>query len=334
MTDPTSPQSPDLEFVAGRWLESNPPQGEPPHPGWEWSGEWTLDGPLGPDGRRTGRAQGGKWVPPLGRRGQIPGLGLVGRPALAHCVQVIQDLVTDLTSTTPKPSHLTHQEQWERDAQALIEAGEALVGVFDRQPVETWVCMDPTTRAMVQDAISTAERLIEAERLAHDVIQETGGSPEWHAVVSELLDHLTGGYKQKISIPCPPLGESSRADRCAEVSARESGASEALEAPGGDDPTSAEARPRPDRLDGRSLLERDIDGLTRSLAIPYSVEARSNEVLVTADDRENQGALFAWAERVEEQRADLIVDTASWRVTLSGAPTAMFAARATWQAGI
>lgn len=127
--------------------------------------------------------------------------------------------------------------------QALLEAGRTMLQVFHQRPVEGWhwsehgqwppaAFVHAATATAADDAVALSERLMEAERLAYDVRQETGGSPEWTAVVAELLDHLA------------PLRGSRNVDTAVGVSARGSAAPAIATADGS---ASAAARPPTDR---------------------------------------------------------------------------------------
>lgn len=74
-----------------------------------------------------------------------------------------------------------------------------------------------------------------------------------------------------------------------------------------------------------TLLEQARD-LARGLAVPHEVEARDGEVRVTADP-EVEAALFGWATRIEEQRADLSADLAAAGSTISGHATVLITRR-------
>lgn len=124
------------------------------------------------------------------------------RPGLAGAVALLADVLGRHDVDTPVASWPAH------DVEELHSAADALGFVFHRQPVEGWVFFHlpegprrTSAQAMFEDSLATTSRLMEAERLAHDVRHETGGSPEWGAVVAELLDHLAplGGSRTRVA---------------------------------------------------------------------------------------------------------------------------------------
>lgn len=225
MTDPTSPPSPDPEPNLHIRSESTAFR--------------TADGaPVGTVSVVV-YVEVGAYVPPHNRaayereaskalQGQADedALRLIGEPSYAWDDRSGASLVAAQTAT---PLVLTDPEE-------NLRVGADYYAEHTGPPI--------LEKGYAPGGIVRGGRQATAERLAHDVIHETGGSPEWHAVVSELIDHLTGGLKQKISIPCPPLGESSSVDSAGAVSPRGSGAPGG---PGADDPATAAARPPADR---------------------------------------------------------------------------------------